>query len=59
MVARRQSRGQYPPLLGIPVTRTRQVGEAGGFAIAEEDGDYFALKELRLDCVEADEIPLD
>ena len=29
------------------------------FAIAEEDGDYFALKELRLDCVEADEIPLD
>lgn len=29
------------------------------FAIAEEDDDYFALKELRLDCVEADEIPLD
>ncbi len=29
------------------------------FAIAEEDGDYFALKELRLDCVRSDEIPLD
>lgn len=29
------------------------------FAIAEEDGDYFALKELRLDCVESDAIPLD
>ncbi len=29
------------------------------FAIAEEDGNYFALKELRLDCVRSDEIPLD
>ena len=29
------------------------------FAIAEEDGSYFALKELRLDCVRSDEIPLD
>ena len=29
------------------------------FAIAEEDGSYFALKELCLDCVRSDEIPLD